>query len=353
MNLLTKKYGRSIGLYAFNETPQEIEKIKKGICKIFCDNDLKITINANLTVVNFLDVTLDLKSGKHSPYSKPGNIPLYVHNKSNHPPSILKNIPELINKRLCEISSDKECFDKAKPINQDALNASGYRYKLTFKETPQKQKRKRQRNITWYNPPYSKSIETNVGKCFLTLVDQHFPKTHPLHKIFNRNTLKLSYSCMSNVKTIITNHNKATIHKSKPIEGKKSNCKCRNKSKCPMNGNCEDESIIHQALVTTQVTKETYIGLCDTTFKARYSNHICSFSKHIWGLKDKNIKYDIIWSKVKQTKAYTNISKRCNLCLWENFFISCKPSMASLNKKSELMSTCRHAKKFLLNTPIT
>ena len=93
-SLLTKKYGQNIGLCrddgwaAFNGTPWEIEKIRKGICKVFCDNDLKTT------KVNFLDVTLDLKSWKYYPYTKEGNIPLYVHTKSNHPPTILKNIPK-------------------------------------------------------------------------------------------------------------------------------------------------------------------------------------------------------------------------------------------------------------------
>ena len=63
------------------------------------------------------------------------------------------------------------------------------------------------------NPPYSHNVETKVGKCFLQLIDQHFPKTDPLQKIFNRYTLKLSYSCMSNVKTIFSSHNKAQINK--------------------------------------------------------------------------------------------------------------------------------------------
>ena len=35
-------------------------------------------------------------------------------------------IPESMNKQLSEISSDKECFDKAKSTYQDALNRSGY-----------------------------------------------------------------------------------------------------------------------------------------------------------------------------------------------------------------------------------
>ena len=51
---------------------------------------------------------------------------------------------------------------------------------------------------------------------------------------------------------------------------------------------------------------------------------------------------------LKRAKSYSNITKRCNLCLWEKFFIICKPDMATLNRRNELVSTCRHASKFLL-----
>ena len=40
-------------------------------CQIFAKNNLKITADANKKVVNFLDVTLDLNTGKFKPYSKP------------------------------------------------------------------------------------------------------------------------------------------------------------------------------------------------------------------------------------------------------------------------------------------
>ena len=285
LSLLTKKYGNNIGLYrddglaAFNMKPRKMERIKKGICKVFRDHDLKITVEANTTRVNFLDVTLDLRSEKFYPYIKEGNIPLYVHKESNHPPSILRNIPESINKRLSEISSDKECFDSAKGVYQEALDRSGYHHKLSF--TPSQpfhpRNARRQRNILWFNPPFSKNVATNVGKCFLSLIDKHFPKSNPLHKIFNRNTIKLSYSCMGNVRTIISNHNKAEINKSVRTNDQKKKCNCRNLNSCPMDGNCNAENVIYQAEVTTPTTKETYIGLCDTTFKLRFRNHLCSF----------------------------------------------------------------------------
>ena len=93
--------------------------------------------------------------------------------------------------------------------------------------------------------------------------------------------------------------------------------------------------------------------------KLRYRNHVSSFrnerykhatelSKCIWSLKDKNAKYNIKWRKIKQASSYSNVTKRCNLCLWEKYFIICKPEMASLNKRNELSSCCRHVRKFLL-----
>ena len=73
-------------------------------------------------------------------------------------------------------------------------------------------------------------------------------------------------------------------------------------------------------------------------------------SKYIWSLKDKNIVYNIKWRKVKHARSYSNSSKRCNLCLWEKYFIICQPEMSTLNNRSELMNTCRHSTKFLLKT---
>ena len=38
------------------------------------------------------------------------------------------------------------------------------------------------------------------SKGFLKLVDKYFPKSSILHKIFNRNSVKVNYSCMQNYK---------------------------------------------------------------------------------------------------------------------------------------------------------
>ena len=49
-----------------------------------------------------------------------------------------------------------------------------------------------------YRPPYSKKVATNMGKKFFTLLSACFPANNKLYKIINKNTIKLSYSCIAN-----------------------------------------------------------------------------------------------------------------------------------------------------------
>ena len=138
------------------------------------------------------------------PYQRALDVIMYL--LSNHPPSIIKNIPAGINRRLSPISSDRESFEKAAPPYQRALDASGYNHTLKFEPPRASPRRNRPRkNTLWYNPPFSKSVQTDIGKKFLTLVDKCFPHKNPLRKIFNRNTVKISYSCTSNIKQAIDN----------------------------------------------------------------------------------------------------------------------------------------------------
>ena len=75
--------------------------------------------------------------------------------------------------------------------------------------------------IMWFNPPYSDNVKTNVGAKFLKLIDKHFPKTSPLHKIINRNTCKISYKTAPNMRRLIATHNAKILRESE----KKRNCK--------------------------------------------------------------------------------------------------------------------------------
>jgi len=255
-------------------------------------------------------------------------------------------------------------FQRATNTYQQALKESGYDHKLTYEQAtpdPEKAKNKRTRNITWYNPPYSCNVKTNIGKLFLKLIDSEFTKVHPLRKICNRNTLKISYSCMSNVERIIDGHNKAVLKKqSDTRETPMKKCNCRKPEECPLSGECLAKSIIYQATLTSDNgTRETYVGLTEGAFKTRYSNHKASFkniekrnatelSNFVWQLKEKGRPVNITWKILKFAQAYNNNTRRCSLCLYEKYFIICKPSFASLNKRYELVTTCRHSSKCLL-----
>ena len=85
----------------------------------------------------------DLEAETHMPYMKPGNHPLYVSSMSNHPPSILKNIPEAINRRLSTISGDKKIFENAAPTYQAELDRDGCKHKLSFNPQIDAVKKKR------------------------------------------------------------------------------------------------------------------------------------------------------------------------------------------------------------------
>ena len=53
--------------------------------------------------------------------------------------------------------------------------------------------------IIWYNPSFNKNVKSNIGKTFLKLVNKEFPSSRVLHKNFNRKSLKISYSCCTNI----------------------------------------------------------------------------------------------------------------------------------------------------------
>ena len=65
--------------------------------------------------MNFLGITFDLCSNTFEPYRKPDNHPVYINKSSNHPKAILRELPKSISKRLSNLSSTKEIFQKATP----------------------------------------------------------------------------------------------------------------------------------------------------------------------------------------------------------------------------------------------
>ena len=141
-----------------------------------------------------------------------------------------------------------------------------------------KNKRKRKRNIIWFNPPFQLNVKTNIGRQFLALIDKCFPKDGPLGKVFNRSNLKISYSTCPNMRQVINAHNKKVLADSMPKEEVK-HCSCpratREAGTCPLQGYCFDKNLVYQATVVDTRTDgveqvKTYVGSCATDWKSSW-----------------------------------------------------------------------------------
>ena len=141
-------------------------------------------------------------------------------------------------------------------------------------------------------------------------------------------------------------------------------CNCIVKNQCPLNGECLAENTIYEA--TISIDDDTnddnvpmkYIGLAETTFKKRFSNHKKSFnheryenetelSKQYWKFKRQNKNPTVSWKIVRRTGGFQRASMKCNLCLNEKLEIATKFGDI-MNSKSELISKCRHVNKHTL-----
>ena len=342
-----------------NANGHQADRIRKETIQKFKSLGLNITIQTNLKIVNFLDVTFNLQDGTYQPFHKPNETPMYINVNSNHPPNIIKQIPETINKRINEISSSKDIFEKSAPFYDDALKASGYNQKLTFNErNTGKRSRNRSRKIIWFNPPYSVNVRSNIAKIFLNLIDRHFPKDHRLHKIFNRNNVKVSYSCMPDVASRVKSHN-AKVLNIVEKENKRT-CNCRNKELCPLQGNCLIDSVVYRGLITNPGKPETnYIRMTQNPFKDREREHANSFKNvkkknsskiatYMWQEKDSGEQpSNVAWSVIDRAPSYRNGDRLCRLCLTEKYHIIFQP-YKKLNIRNEIVSKCRHENKFSL-----
>jgi hypothetical protein len=76
--------------------------------------------------------------------------------------------------------------------------------------------------------------------------------------------------------------------------------------------------------------------------------HATTLSKYVWELKRENAPYEISWKKLVKGRVFNPVTKTCQLCLKEKYLIMFSPEGATLNKRTELYSTCRHRLKLLL-----
>ena len=342
-----------------DESATNLERIAKRIRSLFKTIGFEITIQTGGISTDFLDVTLNLNKESYHPYRKPNANIHYIHNESNHPPHVKRSLPSMIAKRLSGLSKTEEIFDAAKVDYEEELERCGYKnpqlkYIAAYNNAKPRNRRRRKKAI-YFNAPFCRSVKTKIGKEFFRIVDRHFTEHHPYHRIFNRKTIKLSYSCMSNVKATIQSHNARLLRKSITPNKPQKTCNCRRKDSCPLNGNCLVEGVIYMATVkTTDGAERDYIGSTGCTFKKRYGGHKYSFahkkhhqstelSKYVWKAKEKGVDPQISWKVLHKTRRPKDKPQRvCLLCNLERMEIAEAKREKVLNKRSELTGACVH-----------
>ena len=147
-----------------------------------------------------------------------------------------------------------------------------------YNPIPNNPRRNRHWNTIWYNPPFNKSIRTNIVHNFLQLIDKHFQPANRLDTLFNKQMVRVSYSCTENMKSIVSKHNKTILRKhDNPSSTSNMNndltqpCNCCQATECTVNGKCLEKSVVYQAVATSADNQEN-------TFKERFRNHKKSFT---------------------------------------------------------------------------
>ena len=82
------------------------------------------------------------------------------------------------------------------------------------------------------------------------------------------------------------------------------------------------------------------------SFRAEQCKNVTELSKYVWDLKAENLEYNIKWKLVRRAAPYRCGTRRCDICLSEKTVIATADPSSTLNKRAEIISTCRHRAKF-------
>ena len=91
---------RNDGLAVVEATPSQVDDLTKKVAAILKEMGLSLTFKVNMSATDFLDVKLDLDANELKPYMKPNDTPLYIDTKSNDPPHIFRNLPDIESRRI-------------------------------------------------------------------------------------------------------------------------------------------------------------------------------------------------------------------------------------------------------------
>jgi hypothetical protein len=119
--------------------------------------------------------------------------------------------------------------------------------------------------------------------------------------------------------------------------------------------------VVYQAdvhVINAESRKMSYYGLTENEFKKRCSTHRSSFrnipkrhttlSRYAKKLKDKMTPHYVNWSIKARGHPFSSGGRACDLCLTEKLVILKADQNTMLNKRDELLETCRHRRKHSL-----
>ena len=113
-----------------NTSEPKFDCLRKDVIVILHNEGLNIIIDTNVTTSYFIEITLDLFTGKQYPYRKPNDNSLYVNAIFNHPPIISKQLPKMMKTHLSSLFINEDELNEAKPLYEKALKSSGFNKNL-------------------------------------------------------------------------------------------------------------------------------------------------------------------------------------------------------------------------------
>ena len=79
-------------------------------------------------------MTLDLSNNTNKPLIKTDQYPSYINVNSNHPKTIIKQVPKAVNLRIRNLSANEKIFQESSKIYMDAIKNNGFRDEFTYQE---------------------------------------------------------------------------------------------------------------------------------------------------------------------------------------------------------------------------
>ena len=154
--------------------------------------------------------------------------------------------------------------------------------------------------------------------------------------------VKISYSYMPNIKSIIKAHNRKIL-----ATNDNNNAGTARGRIFPLGGKCLTRNVVYEASVHAKNLTMIYIGSTGNDFKSRFNTHNSSYnhrgqnetklSKNIWELKDENTKYSISWRILVKVKGGVSLrGMYAPHATLKKIEISRADKRTLLNKRSEL-----------------